>query len=1427
MKNLKITLLIALIIFSSTLWSQVAINLDESPAHSSAMLDISTTDRGVLIPRLTTDQIAAAKQPIATSQSVFNPEHKIHVVSSKFSNRRACINNTRASQNEAGLAFQEGNKVSDDYDGCSYTIELWDSFGDGWNGCYLDVYVDGNLVLSQVTLDDGVGPAVFIIPVLSESLIQMYFEQGQWPYECYYYVYDSQGNLVFEDGVGGIVPEGGDVLANCNNTSATTDYGDAPEGLGGYSYPTTIASNGANHIIDPTVFLGARVDGEVDGQPSMAAVGDDNIPMPTDEDGVHFITSLVPGKTATIKVIASVDGFLNAWVDFDGNSDWAGEQVFTDEPLVAGPNYLSFNIPASAITGTTFTRFRYTTYHTGGTLTYMGDANDGEVEDHLIEIILEEDESKMHFPQWPDLTTNGVDVYCQHEPNAPYIVADDFKCMETGLITDIHIWGSWKDDIVPWDNMPGFKLGIWSDNPIGPSGHSEPDTLIWEQTFDQGQYNMDIYALVPDGEWFYEPHLNYVYFPGDTEVYKLNFYIPDNMACHQDSLSIYWLSVEAIIDPGVNYEFGWKSSKYHFNDYAVWTLDPPGWNILDYPNPHPLVEEYMDMAFYISGHPKPDVWIKDCDFDMGSVPSYMPCLGYVCAGPDIWIDNDGDGVMDNPVEEAMNRLYIRARNLGPGTANNVTASLYYRNSSTGLNFPTGATYIGNIGPLTIPAGGSVYDYVNWYVPAAPASGHYCIGGIVTAPYDPQTSQLSPDDNNLAFVNIWALYNRAGDTVPPKAGPQPTEANFLVRNPFEEPGSFVLDAEIQFATAPWDVQFEINGFPIDLPYNLYLDPYDSVLCHMTVTPPVDAQHGDGGQIIVKQFFDGPFPPDGWGCDITYPVSVDLYPPEAITDLEVTQLNESFLLSWTPATSDVNGNWDNIACYNIYKWPDTLDYIARVAVDDYPQLTKFNWWDPDPGAGKDENPVYVVKVEDEAGHESPISNLGYHLPDYLSLNVFLEGLYNGSDMNTILNADGFIPLLQPFNVPPWNYMGTESVTSMPNGDVVDWILVELRDAPDAISAIPYTIVDRQAAFILKDGRVVDLDGFSNLNFDVSINNGLFVVLWHRNHLGIMSAFSLTGSGGLYSYNFSAGESLVHGGAAGHKNIKPDSPVYSFTTSLTSGTVQFYKYINGNDWGGVEVVPGDCGIDDGQGGFNRVFITPENDAVMDVVCFSSCNPCNGSSNPVNVSFRVDMTGLTVSPNGVHLAGSFQGWDPSSTEMLPVGNNIYAVSLTLNSGEIETYKFINGNAWGEEEVVPFECSTQDIYNNRIIIAPENDKTLPPICFSSCNSCGTLPQPVLVTFRLDMTGLTISPNGVHVAGSFASWDPTLNEMTPGIWGMIAGDGDANGEINMNDKNNVWILQAGQEGYNSGDFNLDGQVNNPDKNDLWIQNINAQSQVPE
>ena len=90
--------------------------------------------------------------------------------------------------------------------------------------------------------------------------------------------------------------------------------------------------------------------------------------------------------------------------------------------------------------------------------------------------------------QEPDLDVTGIDVNCSNLPQ-DYILADDFECTETGLITGVHIWGSWYQDLPPWGEVPEavtFTLSLHADIPAGenPDGYSMPgETVCWQYNF--------------------------------------------------------------------------------------------------------------------------------------------------------------------------------------------------------------------------------------------------------------------------------------------------------------------------------------------------------------------------------------------------------------------------------------------------------------------------------------------------------------------------------------------------------------------------------------------------------------------------------------------------------------------------------------------------------------------------------------------------------------------------------------------------------------------------------------------------------------------------------------------------------------------------------------------------------------------------------
>jgi thiol-disulfide isomerase/thioredoxin len=106
-------------------------------------------------------------------------------------------------------------------------------------------------------------------------------------------------------------------------------------------------------------------------------------------------------------------------------------------------------------------------------------------------------------------------------------------------------------------------------------------------------------------------------------------------------------------------------------------------------------------------------------------------------------------------------------------------------------------------------------------------------------------------------------------------------------------------------------------------------------------------------------------------------------------------------------------------------------------------------------------------------------------------------------------------------------------------------------------------------------------------------------------------------------------------------------------------------------------------------------------------------------NVTLNVDMNNQVVSPNGVHLAGAFQGWNPGDPnyELFDLdGDGIYTIQFNAPIGEYE-YKFVNGNSWLEiNESIPMECS---VNGNRFLVV-DGSIVNETYCFNECTAqCG------------------------------------------------------------------------------------------------------------
>ena len=106
-----------------------------------------------------------------------------------------------------------------------------------------------------------------------------------------------------------------------------------------------------------------------------------------------------------------------------------------------------------------------------------------------------------------------------------------------------------------------------------------------------------------------------------------------------------------------------------------------------------------------------------------------------------------------------------------------------------------------------------------------------------------------------------------------------------------------------------------------------------------------------------------------------------------------------------------------------------------------------------------------------------------------------------MRDDLRALGIIPLISPYQdavVTSANVfnLGGSSGTGSINDDIVDWVFVEVRANDDNTN-----ILGSQSALLQRDGDVVDIDGVSDLYFDLWANT-FYIAIKHRNHLGVMS-------------------------------------------------------------------------------------------------------------------------------------------------------------------------------------------------------------------------------------------------------------------------------------------------------------------------------------
>lgn len=179
---------------------------------------------------------------------------------------------------------------------------------------------------------------------------------------------------------------------------------------------------------------------------------------------------------------------------------------------------------------------------------------------------------------------------------------------------------------------------------------------------------------------------------------------------------------------------------------------------------------------------------------------------------DIWVDNNDDGVPDDPVANQNNHLYARIRNIGGGAVGNVEVKFYYADVGTiGISGfdPNGDgdpadgnfTYIDSyFVPVVGPAGssqGTAVAVVRWNVPV-PVTDHWCVGIGIVAPNPPNATEVTRA-NNRAFKNFFNIVVALSEVRAFRF--------FVYPNPRRPAAAF--DLEIMRRGLPRDVEIELG------------------------------------------------------------------------------------------------------------------------------------------------------------------------------------------------------------------------------------------------------------------------------------------------------------------------------------------------------------------------------------------------------------------------------------------------------------------------------------------------------------------------------------------------------------------------------------------------------------------------------------------
>jgi len=538
---------------------------------------------------------------------------------------------------------------------------------------------------------------------------------------------------------------------------------------------------------------------------------------------------------------------------------------------------------------------------------------------------------KMHFPQLPDLI--GWDV----NATFPIVLADDWQCSQTGPVEDIHFWGSWKnldgmpgtDDYPPGGEMPWFILSIHANIPATvDTPWSRPGELLWMWEGEIG----GIPSEPPTLEAWYYPSLDSSICNDHIPYWRYDFMdIPAPFIQQKDS--IYWLDISALNIPPP-YQWGWKTSRDHFMDDAVWRIEGPWREMYEPPRCN-----WFDVYFDATGTPE----------DMQSTNYY----GDGWYGYEYWWNMwfyDNPFTYDKPKEIFIDNLWVAVYGPNPYAefAINWSTDIWSLEGVPGrppLPGEDEELYIGReiIGPLPLETLLEFYFTIPYnpeWVSIDFVATDVIINGFVY-------HECVPTSMDMAFVIT---------------GPECTPSIDVEKQVWDETqGGWVDSTDIDVCT---DAQFLItihnDGTCCDLTNIIVEDFMDSSLEFLDAVPPPALVEPVPGGTYLEWSFPGPLPPCNT-IDIT--VTAHVVGPAC-------HLDSNYVWAQGDCEEQAVSVYDEDVAYVHATEPPWPNHKMH-----YPQLPDPNGWDVVATMGYVAHPGIVVADDFECSKSVPITDIHF--------------------------------------------------------------------------------------------------------------------------------------------------------------------------------------------------------------------------------------------------------------------------------------------------------------------------------------------------------------------------------------------------------------------------------------------------------------------